>query len=120
MFTNIRGEMHIPGSRNAPQGAGHLCHPGIPGSNGRRIVDERQAAGPVDSFVPAGRASVHDRRDDQIETGGAIALVLDRAVGDPTLPVHMYRMRQKMPDLALVEAQPDSAGATRGFPASPR
>ena len=42
-----------------------------------------------DSSLHVDRVPVHDRRDDQIETGGAIALVLERAVGDPTLAVHV-------------------------------
>ena len=50
------------------------------------------------------RVPIHDRRDHQIEAGGAIALVLERAVGDPTLPVHVDAVRQEMPGLALVEA----------------
>jgi hypothetical protein len=52
----------------------------------------------------ANRVPVRDGRDRQVETRSAIALVLERAIGDPTLTVHVVRVRQKVPGLALVEA----------------
>ena len=45
---------------------------------------------------------IRDRGDDQVQPGGAMLLVLDRAIGKPSLPVSIDGLRQRVPRLAFV------------------
>ena len=66
----------------------------------------------ADHTLDVNRVPVHDGRDRQVETRSAIALVLERAIGVPTLTVHVDRLRQKVP--GPYDASP-SIGALASF-----
>jgi hypothetical protein len=49
------------------------------------------------------RVPIRDRGDDQVQPGGAMLLVLNRAIGKPALPMSIDRLRQRVPRLAFVQ-----------------
>ena len=65
----------------------------------------------IDGALQVGRIPENDGRDEQVQTAGAMALVLIGAVADFAEPVEEYGTAERILLLALIEA--DLAAATQ-------
>ncbi|BDV36199.1 hypothetical protein SS37A_37290 (plasmid) [Methylocystis iwaonis] len=73
---------------------------------GKQIVTDSFAIGAQfgDGVAEIDRVPKDDRRDDEIEAGGSVALIFEGAVADLTKPMKEHRPDERVARLALVEA----------------